>query len=106
MGSKHQFKVKLPTGERVWASGNTIDEMFASFVQKYGVLYQQTPILEEKPKCQTLREFVDNLPSILYVRVETNDAEQLRKLSGAIHSPVFWRDADGRSERRYNSSLL
>ncbi len=59
MGSKHQFKVKLPTGERVWASGNTIDEMFASFAQIYGMLYQQTPAPEEKPKCQTLREFVD-----------------------------------------------
>ena len=59
MASKHRFKVKLPTGERVWAAGDTIDEMFASFAQKYGMLYQQTPAPEEKQKCQTLREFVD-----------------------------------------------
>lgn len=36
MASKHRFKVSLPTGEKVWASGDTIDEMFANFAQKYG----------------------------------------------------------------------
>lgn len=32
MASEHLFRVKLPTGEKVWALGDTIEEVFTKFI--------------------------------------------------------------------------
>lgn len=59
MPSKHRFKVTLPDGQQVWASGTSVDEMFANFVRKYGSLYLEDAIPQPKP-CPTLQAFVDD----------------------------------------------
>lgn len=56
MPSKHRFRVTLPNGEQVWASGATVDEMFSNFVRNYGAFYQQN--ISSKP-CPTFQSFVD-----------------------------------------------
>lgn len=59
MPSKHRFKVTLPTGQQVWASGTTVDEIFSTFVRNYGAFYLQENISQPKP-CPTLQAFVDD----------------------------------------------
>lgn len=36
MSSKQQFRVTLPDGRKVFATGDTVDGAFASFAKKYG----------------------------------------------------------------------
>ena len=60
MSSRQQFRVTLPTGEKVWATGSSLDSLFAGFVQKYGHLYV-APKSDKatEPSRPTLRSFVD-----------------------------------------------
>lgn len=58
MPSRHRFRVALPSGQQVWASGNTVDEMFSSFVHHYGSLYLEEAA-SPTPPCPTLQSFVD-----------------------------------------------
>ncbi len=58
MPSKHRFRVTLPNGEQVWASGTTIDEMFSNFVRNYGTFYLEN--IPVKSSCPTLRSFVND----------------------------------------------
>lgn len=42
MAKRQKFHVTLPTGERVWLTGNTISEAFANGLEKYGTAQPQS----------------------------------------------------------------
>ena len=39
MASKQQFKITLPSGEKVWACGKTVSEAFINFAKTYSGLF-------------------------------------------------------------------
>lgn len=61
MSSKQQFRVTLPDGRKVFATGDTVDGAFSSFAKKYGRLYQQEEPMQEKKECPTLKEFTKSV---------------------------------------------
>lgn len=59
MASKQQFKITLPSGERVWACGDTVSEAFINFAKTYGVLFAGADNEYPQKDVQTLQQFVD-----------------------------------------------
>ena len=57
MASKQQFRITLPSGEKVWACGKTVSEAFINFAKTYGGLFTG---MKQTPKTvPTLQQFVD-----------------------------------------------
>lgn len=68
MSSKQQFRVTLPDGRKVFATGDTVDGAFSSFAKKYGRLYQQEEPMQEKKQCPILKEFTKVSTALLLWR--------------------------------------
>lgn len=50
MASKKRFHITLPTGEKVWISGDTVSDAFISGMQKYGSLYSASVASNNTPR--------------------------------------------------------
>ena len=57
MASKQQFKITLPSGEKVWACGETVSEAFINFAKAYGGFFMEAE--QSQKKIPTLQQFVD-----------------------------------------------
>lgn len=57
MASKQQFKITLPSGEKVWACGKTVSEAFINFAKTYSGLF--VDIEQPQEEIPTLKQFVD-----------------------------------------------
>ncbi len=56
MAKRQKIHVTLPTGEKVWLTGNTISEAFANGLERYGSPKEPA----KNPTAPTVREFVEN----------------------------------------------
>jgi len=50
MASKKRFHITLPTGEKVWISGDTVSDAFISGMQRYGSLYSASVASSNTPR--------------------------------------------------------
>lgn len=75
--AKHRFHVKLPNGEKVWLTGNTISEAFCSGFEKYAM--PEPP--PKKGKCPTLRSYGEKWFRLYHQpKVKRNTANNTRIL--------------------------
>ena len=75
--AKHRYHVKLPNGEKVWLTGNTISEAFCSGFQKY-TMPEPPP---KKKKCPTLRSYGEKWFRLYHQpKVKRNTASNTRIL--------------------------
>lgn len=63
MAKRQRFHVDLPSGERVWFTGNTVSEAFANALEKYG-----GGVADQKAEAPTVRAFVEQTYRPLYIQ--------------------------------------
>ncbi len=75
--AKYRFHVKLPNGEKVWLTGNTISEAFCSGFEKFAM--PEPP--PKKGKCPTLRSYGEKWFRLYHQpKVKRNTANNTRIL--------------------------
>lgn len=88
MSSKQQFRVTLPDGRKVFATGDTVDGAFSSFAKKVRAFVSagRTDARKEGVP-DTQRVYKKRLPPFFYGELETDNKEKLRVCSeGVCHA--------------------
>ena len=85
--AKHRYHIKLPNGEKVWLTGNTISEAFCAGLEKYA---SPVPPPDRKKKKTTLRVFAEKWFRLYHVpKVKPNTANNTRILLKKHIYPAF-----------------